>query len=240
MSRFMSANAIATEALRKIMAFVPSDVGADGNELDIARSSLDIVLAHHLGTRNFWFLVNEIVTLTLVGAQQDYNLKTELGSGWPSDGFMIPIDVKLVDTAGNKYDVDIVRRDEWDDLEQNDSGNPLSVYFDRADPTTITLRTEPTLASGVTGWSLELTMQKFAKQLHGGGVSGETASGLPPVFNMWAIYQLAHYLGDGTLRRLRDNVLTDFRREAKELKIELERFAATEHADDHIAEPWGM
>lgn len=238
MASFMTAREIAEHALRKIGAYTVNDSGADGNELDVALSALDVVLAHHLSVDRFWFLVDAVYTVSLTADQTDYDLKSELGSSWPSDGIIFPIAAHLADSNGNIDPVTILRRDQWDELDTSESGRPGFVYFDRSDPTTMTMRIYPTI--GTSGFSIKLTAQSFAKTVSGPLVNPTVATGLPQAWNMWAIYQLAVFCGDGTIRRVSSSYVKEWKDEAEMLKHQLESFAAQEHADDPVAEPYDL
>lgn len=238
MASFMSARGIAIEALRKIGAFTRADTGPDGYDLDVAITGLDIVLAHKLSTDWFWFLTADVYSITLDGGTASYDLMTELGSSWPSDGLIFPITVYINDGSDN-LELEMVRRDEWDALDKDETGNPCKVYFDRSDPNTITMRTWPTLGSGVTGWSVKLTAQQFSKDFTAPLANPTVATKLSPAWNMWAIYELSCYLGDGTVRRLSRGDLDRYQETADKLFMDLKGFANQEHADDYICEPWG-
>lgn len=240
MSRIMNAREIGIETLRKIGAYVVADSGPDGTELDVAVSSLDIVLAHYLSTNRFWFLVPTPLSLELTAAQADYDLASELGSDWPTDGLIFPISVWLEDEAGNPQKVDLVRRDQWDELDHGETGTPKKAYFDRSTTSTVTLKTWPTLSDTAQTWTLKITAQKFAPRISGLLVSPEVATGLPAAWNMWAIYQNCAYCADGTIRRLSQADIEGFEKKAMALLADLEGFANDEHADDAIAEPWGQ
>lgn len=240
MAQLMGVDEICIQALRKIQAYVPSDTGPDGNELNISRESLDIVLKHYLSSDHFWFVVSDTLSVTLAEDDDDYDLKTELGASWPSQGIAFPVDAALVDSNGNKNDLTIIRRDQWDNRDQTETGRPREVFFDRSDPTTIRMRTWPTISTDATTYTAELTVQKFAKQVWGGGVAATTSAGLEPSFNMWAIYALSCYLGDGTIKELNDRTIDRLMRTRNTLFDDVKAFANAEHADDHICEPWGQ
>ena len=239
MSRLFNVRETAEHALRKIGAYTTADAGVDGHVLNIAVEAIDIVMSHYLSTNNFWFLVPATFSVSLTASTQSYDLETTLGSDWPDDGLIFPLNAVLV-YDGNYEPLTIIRRDQFDELDLDESGTPDRVYFDRSDPSTVTMRTWPTLGAGVTGYSVNLTAQKFAKQVSGTHVNPIQATGLPSAWNMWLIYQTAAFIGDGTIRRLSTNDIKDFRDQAEMLKTDLEGFANREHESNPICEPWGL
>lgn len=238
MARLLSIGSVAEQALRKIGAYTTADSGADGNDLAIAMEALDVVMAHKLATNRMWFLVPDVVSVSLSAETQDYDLASLLGSSWPDEGYVFVIDAYLTDTGGARYPVEIIRRDEWDALDHTETGTPSRLYFDRSAEDTITMRTWPVLGASASGWSAKLTAQQFAPHLTGGSVIAAHASGLPATWNMWAIYELAAFIGDGTIRRLSDGDIKGFRDQAMILMGELERMALPDTETNPIAEPW--
>ena len=239
MSRLLNVREIAEQALRKIGAYTTADSAPDGDQLNIAVEALDIVMAHYLSTNNFWFLVPETFSISLTASTQSYDLATTLASDWPDDGLIFPINAVLVEN-GNYDPLTIIRRDEFDNLDLDETGTPDRVYFDRSDTDTVTMRTWPTLGVSATGYSVNLTAQKFSKQVSGTLVNPLQATGLQAAWSMWLIYQTAAFIGDGTIRRLSTNDIKDFREVAKMSLAELEAFANREHDSNPIAEPWGQ
>lgn len=240
MTELYSARKVAEEALRKIGALTPHDNGADGNEFNIALSSLDIVLGHYLTPDNFTFLIPATTSITLTGGTAAYALSSAMGSNWPQSGVFYVKDAYLLTDGANPAFLEKIRRDEYDKLDATETGTPCKIYLDRSDPSEITLRTWPTLGSGVTGRTINLTIQKFPATISGTNVIPEVRTDLPAAWNMWSIYQLAAYLGDGTIRRLSNSDIADFRDVAEKLLNDLKGFTDDEHANDEIAEPWGQ
>ena len=240
MAFIKSATEIATDALMKINEITPNDPAADATSLALAISWLDMALAHHLSTNYFWFLIPDQFTIALTAGDNDYDLLAELGASWPQDGLIFPIEAKLIDDAGNPHGVDIIRRDKWDDLDQTTTGPPDKVYFDRSSKLTLVMRVHPMLATGVTGWSIRLTAQRYGTRLTGGGQNPSVLTDLSAAWNLWATTMLAAELGDGPIRRLDNTTITRWKGEAKQYLDDLKRFAGDQHADDAIAEPWGL
>ncbi len=242
MSTTFTARFICEEALRKVGSYVITDTGADSEAVRVALSWLDLLMAHAAGTNRLWFLVpTEPILINLVNSQERYPLPGSISANAPLNGFQFPMAAFLDLGNGDIRALRIVRRDEWDELKgaNLNAGDPLAIYIDRLGNPTVHIIPVPTAQP--TQRVLRITCQTFGPSVATGGVSGTGSpnlnrpSGLKPSYQMWAIYQLAATLGDGTIRRLPDPELERLEGIAKTLWGELMGFENSEHESLPIA-----
>ena len=190
---------------------------------------LDLNMAELSGVEECWWLVPATLSLALTGGTQSYDLLSVLGTSAPADGFMFPLEAHLNDGNGNRTELQIVRRSE---IESHSSpattGSPEQIHIDRL--ATPTLKTYPTLAAGLTGYTIDLVIQTFSKTVSD-TKNGEEATGLRATWQRWAIYQVASDVGDGTVRRLTAAEVREFTAKAELARTRLLKFENREHAN---------
>jgi len=227
MSFRFTAKQIAEEALKKIGAFSLHDSGADPVELDRALTWLDLIVAEQAGKRTCHWLIPDTVSLSLTGGTADYDMNAVLGVGLPDNGIQFPVSATISDDNGNETPLTLVHRDQYEEIpDKTSTGTPEWIYIDRLyEPT---LKTYPVLGSGVTGYTINLVVQRFSETFH--NTKGNQATELRPAWQLWAIYKLAATIGDGTVRRVPDREIKMFHDVAKTSEVDLLAFEETEHA----------
>jgi len=210
MSTLLTARRVAEESLRKIGAYSINDAAADGNELAIALTWLDLIMAELSGSATILWLRDSEVQLSLVSGQREYALPTALGADAPANGIQFIIEATLVDEAGNRTPLTMFDLGQYSQVpNKGDTGDPTHVYVERLANPQLFVYPVPDFDSGA-GESrmIELTVQTFAEDVdafRAAGVSarnGEKAHGLRASWQKWAIYELACTLGDGTVRTI--------------------------------------
>lgn len=208
MSRLFNANEIAEQILRKIGAFSVNDSAADGDELDLALTWLDLNMGELSGRRKLWWLVPQSITVDLTSGTGNYLLTNILGELAP-DGFAFPVDCYLVRDSRD-LPMEIIPRRTWDAYEdKTTAGPPLQVHFDRQRETQINLYPVPNEA----GLQLKITFQTFPPSVTG---KDENDHGLRLAWQRWAIYRGASDTGDGTIRSVSRAELEIFERKAEQ------------------------
>lgn len=227
MSVLLSAAGVAEQALIKIGAFSVNDSAADGEQLKRALSWLDFIMAHHFGTQRVFFLIPDTLSVPLAATVTETDIETALGADAPDDGIQFPVGAKLKDSDDNETSLKIITREEYIDIDDKDAtGTPECIYIDRLNSPK--LFTYPTLGAGATGYTVELTVQTFAPDVH--GTPGGQATSMREAWQLWAITELAARIGAGPVRRLPISEIEDMRKEAKDLKDDLYIFENRQHA----------
>lgn len=236
MSTTFSVRFIVEEALRKIGSFVITDGGADGEAVRVGLSWLDLIMAHVGGTNRLWWLVpTEPILVNLVNGQERYVLPNAISANAPLSGFQFPLEAFLDLGNGDIRPVQILRRDQWDEIKASNinAGDPIAIYIDRLAVPTVHIIPVPTLQP--TQRVLRITCQTFGPSLASSTISGTSSanlnrpSGLRASYQMWAIYQLAATLADGTIKRMPTEELQRLEEIAEKLWGELMAFENSEH-----------
>lgn len=227
-----SAATICEKALRKIGAFSINDTAADGEELDEALAWLDLTLSHLAGTNKLFFMVPATLSLSLTAEQVSYALTTELSGQLNNLGVQFPISAMLKDDGGNETPLTIITRGQYEEIPDKDaSGDPYWIYIDRLDEPT--LYTYPVLASGVTGYSIELVVQQYNQDYL--DTNGNLVTELRQAWDLWATYAVSCEIGDGPVRRLPSTEIKEMRRERDRLLSELLAYENRSHASKGVA-----
>jgi len=210
MSAVLSAKQVCEEALRKIGAFSINDSAADGTELRVALNWLDLIMAELSGsTQVFWLMRNEI-NLTLTTGQRSYTLPAALNASAPGNGIQFVNSATLVNETGARTPLTVLDYQTYNNVADKDTvGDPTGIYVERLlEPVLYTYPVAQfNTAIGQTR-HIELNVQTFANTVGGdrsvGRIQSEGAlqHGLRQSWQRWAIYRLAHSLGDGTIRSL--------------------------------------
>lgn len=234
----LTVRAICEGALQLIGSYSVRDTGADGDELRRAADWFDDVLKHtHARKRDLW--LRRQGTIALQANTPSYDLISAMGVTAPVDGFMYPISAYVRDGQGNDSPVDIIRLENYDAIEDKDeTGDLCLIAIDRlvASPRLYVHRVPATTGAQ----TLYLRYATFNPNPSGKAVEDRT-SGLRATWSLWAKYKLASVIGDGAVRKLRDDEVKNFAARAEELYGELLAFEDQEHASEpRRTEPWGL
>lgn len=230
MATTFTAKEIVEQALRKIGAYAINDTAADPEHIRIGLEGLDLVMAEQAGSTRCWWLVDIGVTVALDTADQAAYDLTGAVAAAAGDGFLFPISAALVDAAGNRTPLWLLRADEYDALsDKAASGTPSALYIDRTAGLLY-----PVPVPAVATWSVELTVQTLSATLIldnrvTGVQDGDIRHGLRASWQMWAIYRLAAWLGDGSVRRLSSGEVAGFLKLAEWSERRLLAFENREH-----------
>lgn len=227
MTRLLTAKEICERSLRRIRAFPITETAAQPEDLAEALFYLDMMVGYVAGTNRLFFLVPATLSMALTGGEQTYDIVDTLAANAPDDGVQFPIEAILVDPSGNRSPLNIVSRqafEEHSDLTQA-VGEPVEVHIDRLQGPT--LRTYPTLDSTATGYSIDLVVQTFAPDLTKS--NGQQVTSLRAAWNLWAVIQLAIYIGGGPVRTLPEAQIKRDQDQADKLLNELQQYENREH-----------
>lgn len=216
-------------ALRKIGAFPPDDVAANPNDLDVASRALDLILKHISGkTRNLW--LTRTATVPLVAATIAGDLLTMMGSSAPENGWVAATSAFVRSSAGRDRPVNILRKRDYDDIEQKDAEGTLSdIYIDRFSPrpTIYFYRVAPSGTTDV----LHLTFCTWGEDIRGRPIDKQL-TGARPDIDLYLVSELASRCGAGLVRALPNEERTQFREEAARDWLDVFGFVNQEHADE--------
>jgi hypothetical protein len=213
-------------ALQKIGAFSINDAAASAEELERARSWLDMVVGHMCAQRRRWWLVENTGTVTLAAGINSYVLPTALGVAADSIEFVIGAWRVQVD-GPERVPFDLMRRQEWEATTRLTSGPPNQGYIDRATTPTLYVNPVPSDLS----YNLDVVWQSFSPDL----VSTSAATPLPKIRRAWnfaLVHALAAEIGDGPIRKLPADEVKGMRDTAKRLLADLDAYEDQEHADE--------
>lgn len=238
MSRVMTAKDIGCRALRAIGAWPTTESAPDGENLREAMIWLDMIMAEIAGTERLFSRVTpSMLTFALVNGTSSYDFNATLGAALPADGIEFLVDAWLEDASGNRYSIEIVNREKFENVAKPaDTGRPIWIYLDLAgQPTAPLLRIFPTPdATDPTVWSLKLVGQTYAPNVAPSGVTGTIPQStvLHQFGQAWQRFltaQLAHDLGAGPIFKLPEASLTRFSAMAVGSKTRLLAFNNREH-----------
>ena len=202
MSKLWKAAGICERALRKIGAFSVNDTAADPEELAEALYWLDLAVAELAGTEQCQWLIPTTLSIALTANTPSYDLSTALGTANPTDGVLFPIEAWIRDSSGNDTPIDIIRRRDFEDIEDKDkSGIPDRIYIDRLNEDQ-NIFIYPVVDE--TGYSIRLLCQTYAANLGGTGqtATGNIAHGFSAEWQKWMVLQNSADIGSGPVRRL--------------------------------------
>lgn len=222
---------ICERALRKINAFPITDTAADPEHLNEALYWLDMVLAELSGHARLWWWLTGTLSFALAASTQSYALKATLGSGYPAEGLLYPVECWYEDAAGNRTPLKIVRRDTFEErVKAGQTGDPAMVWIDRLGEPTLWVWPVP----AATGKTLKLVYQTLSPQVAVQQPAGRPAQGNAPIdfpatWNLWAVTRLSAELGDGPIRSLPSSRIEAWRGQAERTKQMLLAFDNREH-----------
>lgn len=213
MPKLYKAAKLAELSLGKVGAFSPNDPSADPFELERALYWMDMIVAELAGTKRCHWLIPVTVVRPLTALTATYSLATLLGADYPTDGVLFPVDAFLRDSAGGDRPVDIIRREQYDDIERKDSqGAPERIYIDRLnDQQNISIHPLP----AVSGFSLGLVFQKYSPSVIAGStVNGNLSHGFSSEWQKYLVIATAAEIGDGPVRKIPASDVDRFRAQA--------------------------
>lgn len=246
MSRTLTAREIGENALRMIGAFPVTESAADGEQLRLALTWLDLILAEISGTTELFWQVADTISLTLENERQEYPLGETLGADFPPDGLQFPRSAYLEDEMGNRHPLTIVKRDKFEDVSRPAKpGIPKWLYLNRLP--TPTLRVYPTLGEQTPiTYQVKLVVQTYSPNVAPSGVSGSRPSGsilteFRTAWQRFLIYRLAHDLGNGPIHKLAERSLARIERQAADSFRRLEAFENRQHdTEPPLSDGWGL
>lgn len=218
MAAQLSIQLICERALRRIGSFALRDSEADPEEVAESMYWLDLVVSHLAGTRRPVWLVPATLELPLTAGTESYDLSDI--TDYPVDGVLFPIDAWLRDPAGRDSHVELIRRKQYESIEDKDREGETSVaYIDRLKERQIYVH--PVIDT--TGYTLRILAQTYSPTYKPEADPGiKTPHGFTPEWQLWMVTALAAEIGDGPVRRLPGNEVTALRNRAAQLLVELQ------------------
>lgn len=204
-----TARHLAEQALRKIGVYSINDSAARPEHLQIALEWFGMIL-DEAGVLGLPFLREQTLIVSLVEGQTSYPL-TDV---YPA-GVIFPLDAWLEHTSlGTLRQISLLTREEWDrevTAEAITDGEPCNVFADQVGLRTLHIDHTPS-AEVATDYQIKLRAQCYVEN----GPESEDGkyNQIPPMWNIWAIYAMARYLGDGTIKRLPAQTVAGFQRDA--------------------------
>lgn len=233
MSVVLNARRICETALQNIGAFSVNDEAAAQEDMEVALTRFDLLMAEVAGVRSRRWLVqaNKVVTLS-VTPQTEYTLEGVLDL----NGVQFP-QLAILDLGNdNRQEIPIVDRNTFDAITNpTQTGDPSLVFIDRLPTPTMQVWPNPTVA----GRTLTITFAEFAKDfdstINAGG--GNIGTELRPAWQRFMINQLAADLGAGPVRRLEIRERQYYSSEAELARLRLEAFEDRPHdTEDPISD----
>jgi len=239
LSRVLTANDICSRALRAIGSFPITESAPDGEALREAMTWLDMIMGETSGTeRLFSRITPSTLPLTITNGTSSYVLYTALGVNLPTDKLQYITDCWMEDASGNRYEIEIVTREKFEDVAKpTTTGPPRWVWIDRRanSVTGPTLHIYPTPdVTDPQTWTLQLVGQTYAPNVAPSGVTGtlpisSVAHDFGQAWQRWLVLQLSHDLGAGPIFKLQEPSLTRFAGMAAAAKLRLLAFENREH-----------
>lgn len=222
MAQLLSAKGIAERSLRVIQAFAINDTSADPEELRETLYWMEMLLDHKAETNKLYFLIPADVLVPLP-ITASFNLVSAAGAAWPSIGVLSFSKAMLIDGSGRETPVQILRRDEYESIEQKDAtGRPEAIYIDRLDPS-YTAKQWP-VPTDATAYQLKLVVQTYNVSVSIDNKALPQATGrhgLTSGWQMWLVFGTAALVGRGAVRALPPTEIKDLQTEAERLFSEL-------------------
>lgn len=211
MSLRLNASAIAEAALRRIGTTSWNDAGSDGTKLRLAIEALDRIVAELAGTERLWWLVPRTKTVSLIAAQQEYDL-----SGVLDPDIEFALRAGLVTSTGHIEPLCLYRRIEWDAIDDRDTrtGTPEGLLIERSPSATMLVYPIPT-----TTWTVRLTAQTVAPDLTQS--NGTIDHGFPEAWQRYLELATAADIGAGPVEMLPEGEISRLLKQAEEAKSRL-------------------
>lgn len=226
---------ICERALRKIGAFPMSEDSADPELMFEAGYWLDMLVGHVSGQRRRTYFFTQPIEISLSADTRSYDIANSATDGtYPNAGLLYPVAAWVTNDSGDKYDVEIISKREFDEFGDPDqSGRPTHCYIDRVIDKTVYIWPVP----ATDDFTLNITAQRFSNDLtlkkrrDQAMMQPERSMDLTPTWNLWATTALAATLGAGPIRRLPDGEVRSMQQAAQELLNDLDGFEDQEHGD---------
>ena len=227
MSRKMIAKEIGESALRLVGAFPISMSAPDSEELAEALRWLDMNLAQLATTNRLPWLFTSTVSFVLDLVNMSYDLRTALDIDFPSGGYVSTLMAWTTFGDNNTRNiVDIVRRQDYEDRFRDSvgSGCPTEIFIDR------TVDSRPRLymnrIPSQAGYEMNLVISKLTDTVSnnwptGNPMMGYVDSGMPEGWQRWAVLQVAHDIGGGSVRKVSAEKIAGWLADANAAKSDL-------------------
>lgn len=231
-SELYTATEICERALRMIGAFSINDSAAQPNDLYETVFWLDMMMANEAGSGRCHWLMRDELSITLESGTASYDLAAELAQQLKT-GVQFPVDAVLKDANGNRRTLDILPQKKFRETVKPDTaGTPTCLFIDRLNGPTLHVYPVPTDTDEES--SIILTVQTFAESVKPRSTAknnalGNERAGFRQAWNLWAVCQLAAYIGNGPVRALPTQRVNDYRNEAAALHLRLEAFENRDH-----------
>lgn len=260
MSHLFSIGEICERALRKIGAFAIRSSGARPEEVEETRYWLDMVISHQTSRMRTWWMVPSSGTFPLTAGIPSYDLNAALGTAQAPDGLQFIINTYLYNTATGQdiHELPQLRRQEWESrflvgpttsLQDYDTapenpyqwgydsgapsinpGVPTVCYIDRQQKPTIQVSPTPDAAQP---YGIRVLFQSlstdFADQNR---PLNDRTYKLRTAWNLWVITATAAQIANGPVRKLPADEVADMKKEAMELRNDLEAYENQEQANE--------
>ena len=237
MSSLLSASEVCETALEKIGSYSINDTAADGEEMKRAAKWLDLVVGEMTETERCTWLIEDTITVPLVGGQATYNLANALGASYPPDGVMFITSVWVTDGTSDQP-TEMKRRASYEELTvKSSTGKPKLIYIDRLsdkDRQSFTVYPVPVDDAH----SLKMVLQKHAPDLRND--VGKKAHGFHNGWQKWLVLATAAEIGDGPVRRLPSTEVDRIRRDAQMSFDKLQASANRENVAPRRVRAWGV
>jgi hypothetical protein len=230
---FLTARQICEGALRMTGAYAVNDTAPRPQDMGVALELLDDLIGELSGVMECFWLLTSTLTIPLIADTQSYDVRTALGSDYPSQGIEYFRDAWIENTSGERCPIEIGTRAKFESQSPQDStGIPCLIHIDRLAPIQ-TLRVWPVPTDAT--WSLKVVIQALSPTVRGVGPvpkarDGESIStSLPSSWNRWTKFALAADCGSGPVRRLPTSETNNWRVIANAAKNDLLAFQNREH-----------
>ena len=223
-------------ALRMVGAYAITDSGAQAHEMEEARYWLDMIVGTLAGVEECTWLITDELSIALSGGVAKYNIKSALGSNYPTDGLQFAVDAVIENQNGHRHDLELVSKSDFENrCKLDQTGCPEIAYIDRTeDPV---LRVWPVLGVDQNSYSIKISFQKHSPDISS---SKTTAVGFRRAWNEWAVHKLAARIGNGPVRRVSTNEISLNLRIAEALEEDLINYENAEKTTTApIVQPYG-
>lgn len=261
MSALLTISQICDRVLRKIGSYPTRSSGPRPDDVEEVRYWIDFVITHQLARQRTPWLMPQAATFPLVVGQSTYDLVQHLGGTQAPDGIAVVSSVILYDTATNQdiHTIPILRRLEFehrnipggpratDDspwmwgtqpdrslLPAETPGAPSVCYVSREHNPTIFLAPSPDSGRA---YALRVVFQSYSTDFINAGLN-ERMLGLRATWFLWLITAVSAEVGNGPIRKLPADEVTNMQRESLRLRGELEQYDLHEkpnHRVDRVA-----
>lgn len=201
-----SARQIAEEALRVIGVYSINDSEAQQKHVEVALNWFGMIL-DQAGALGLPFLRDQVVMIDLVEDQTAYPLADITAAG-----VIFPVDTWLVHkTLGTVRQINLLTRQDWDREVTGrtpSGGEPRNIFVDQIGLRTLHIDRAPT-EDVVANYQVKARVNGYVSN-DPTDQNGNLVQ-VPPMWNLWAIYQLATHIGSGPIKRLAPGTISEFR-----------------------------